>query len=870
VRFDLDAPALPTDMILHNRSVISNATVAWAPRRIDLYHTPPQDGYAQPWYNQLATHELRHVAQLSKINTGFTRVLSYAFGEQVVAGIFGLYLPFYFVEGDAVVTETALGNSGRGRQPLFEAGLRAQLLEIGYYLHDKAYFGSYKDHTPNVYELGYFIVGHNKVKYGPILWETATRNVARKPWMILPYSHGLRKMSGYGKNGLYRETMYDLYEIWKAQHDSLAYTTRQQLSPQRKLFTQYRYPQPLTDGSIVALRTSIDDITRIVRVSEESEQVIFTPGSTFRETLSATDSLVVWSEFKPDLRWSNQNFAVIKIGDMQTGHIRQLTHKSRFFAPVITPDNKKIVAVETDIDSRNYVVVLDADSGEELFRYGSDDLFFQIPLWMPDQINVVVVVVASEGKSIYRINTITSETEQLIPFTYDDISPSSVTNEHYFFAGPWSGISNVYAYRFSDNQIYQLTSSEFGATDAVLSSNKFVYADYNSKGFHLVEADMNDLLWLPLNEVQNHAYKMADMLSLMSVYNIDEAVMPDIMYSVKPYSKVLNLFNIHSWMPFHFQTDNQEVGPGISLFSQNTLSTAITEIGYRFDMNEQTGTSTLKFEYLGWYPAISLELNTGLRRGQTMLEEELYELKWWQTDWNLGMRVPFNLTRGKWLQGLQPSITYRQVYRTMDESVGLRFTQNMIHAFEYDLFAYTQIRSSRRDLYPRWGQTARIGYRHSAFDDVPANQFYASSNTFVPGLLRHHGLRLYGAYQNQQSGLWRFGSMITVPRGYRGYYFDESISLKADYVFPILYPDLNLPTIFLLQRLRGGFFGDYMQGTHQQSTTELFSVGVEVFSDWHFLNLPFPVSIGGRMSHTFLNNDLVFEVLFSINLNSLY
>jgi hypothetical protein len=870
VRFDLDAPALRTDVIVHNRSVVSNATVAWAPRRVNIFHTPPQDGYAQPWYNQLAVHELRHVAQLSKINTGFTRVLRYAFGEQVVAGIFGLYLPFYFVEGDAVVAETALGNSGRGRQPLFEAGLRAQLLEIGYYLHDKAYFGSYKHHTPNVYELGYFVVGHNKVKFGPILWENATRKVAHKPWMIFPYSHGLKQMSGFGKNRLYRETMYDLYEIWKAQHDTLNYTSSAQISPQRKNYTQYRYPQPLADGSVIAIRSSIDDIVRIVKLNENGEEILFTPGSTFRETLTATDSLVVWSEFQPDLRWANQNFAVIKIGELGSGLVRQLAHKSRFLAPDLTPDNKKIVVVETDIDSRNYIVVLDAHHGEELFRYGSDDLFFQIPLWMPDQINVVVVVVTKEGKSVYRINTITSEIEQLIPFTYDDIAPSSVTDDYYFFAGPWSGISNIYAYSFSDGGIYQLTSSKFGATDAVLDGNKLIYADYNSRGYHLAEALIDDMLWLPLSQVQNHAYKLADKLSQMSILNIDETDIPDSLYSIKPYSKAANLFNIHSWAPFHLQTDNREVGPGVSLFSQNTLSTAVTEIGYQFDLNEQTGTSSLKFEYLGWYPIISLELNTGLRRGETVLEEELYSLKWWQTDWNMGIRIPLNLTRNKWFRGVQPLVRYRQVYRQMDENVGLQFTQNMIHAFEYDLFTYTQLRSSRRDLYPRWGQIARVGYRHSAFDDVPANQFYASSSSYVPGLLRHHGIRLNAAYQKQQAGLWRFGNMVPVPRGYKGYYFDESVLLRADYVFPIIYPDINLPTVFLLQRIRAGFFADYMYGKRLQSDRELFSAGIELYSDWHFLNLPFPVSLGGRVSQAFLNNESIFEFLFSVNLNSLY
>lgn len=872
ILFDLDAPAMRTDVILHNRSVISNAMVGIAPKRVEMYHTPPQDGYAQDWYKKLTLHELRHVAQLSKINTGFTRGLRYSFGEQAVAGVFGLYLPFYFVEGDAVAIETSMSNSGRGRLPLFEAGLRAQLLEIGFYLHDKAYFGSYKDHTPNVYELGYFVVGHNKVKYGPILWENAMKKVARKPWMITPYSSGLKEMSGFRKKGLYRETMYDLYEIWKAQYDTLDYSPIHQLSPERKLYSSYRYPQPLSDGSIMATRSSLDDIFRIVKINNGSEEIVFTPGSTFRETLSATDSLVVWSEFQPDLRWSNRNFAVIKTGNLKTGKIKQLTKRSRYFAPDICAENKKIVVAETDIQSLNSIVVLNAATGEELFRRGTDSLSFQTPVWMPDRIHIITVAVGDRGKSFLKMNTITGESEFLLPFTFDDLALSSVSDEYILFAGVWSGISNIFAFQLQSGDIFQLTSSAFGATDAAFNAadDGIVYADYNSKGYHIVEARLDELLWLPLKEVENHAYPLADKLSLMSIFNMDETEVPNNLYPIQNYSKAANLFNFHSWMPFSVETSNQEVGPGIRLLSQNTLSTAVMELGYHFNPNEQTGKTTLAFEYLGWYPAISLKANTGLRRDTTQHEGKHYNLKWWETDWQLGMRVPLNLSRNKWIRGVQPGLRYRQVHRKMDKKVGLQFTQELIHSFEYDLFAYIQSRRSKRDLYPRWGQVAYLLYRHSAFDNNPSSQFIASSSTYVPGLFKHHGIRLYGGYQWQERNSWSFGSGILYPRGYHGLFFTENISMKADYVFPIAYPDLNLPTIFLLQRIRGGLFGDYFMGRGVDTNTQLYSAGIELMSDWHFLNFPFPISLGARYSHTFLNNKPVFEFLFNANLNRLF
>ena len=98
----------PIPVILHNFSSTSNAFVAWAPKRMELYNIPSQDSYAQKWKYQLALHEYRHVVQINKMNQGFTKVLSWFFGQQITAGILGLYIPYWFLEGDAVNSETAL------------------------------------------------------------------------------------------------------------------------------------------------------------------------------------------------------------------------------------------------------------------------------------------------------------------------------------------------------------------------------------------------------------------------------------------------------------------------------------------------------------------------------------------------------------------------------------------------------------------------------------------------------------------------------------------------------------------------------------------------------------------------------------------
>ncbi|HSO88400.1 MAG TPA: hypothetical protein VLQ91_17740, partial [Draconibacterium sp.] len=136
-------------IILHTQTVKSNGLVAWAPKRAEFYTIPHQGIYAQNWIEQLAIHEFRHVVQIDKVNSELPKIIKILLGEQGTALVFGTYLPWWFIEGDAVVSETALSNSGRGRFPSFLMEHKALAVEKGIYKYDKAYNGSYKNYVPD-------------------------------------------------------------------------------------------------------------------------------------------------------------------------------------------------------------------------------------------------------------------------------------------------------------------------------------------------------------------------------------------------------------------------------------------------------------------------------------------------------------------------------------------------------------------------------------------------------------------------------------------------------------------------------------------------------------------------------------------------
>src|SRR5664279_6300306 len=77
-------------VIIHSFSIQSNGYVAWAPKRVELYPIPEQNGIPLAPEQQLAIHELTHVFQMETLNQSFTRCLSFLLGQQAIGVVSSL------------------------------------------------------------------------------------------------------------------------------------------------------------------------------------------------------------------------------------------------------------------------------------------------------------------------------------------------------------------------------------------------------------------------------------------------------------------------------------------------------------------------------------------------------------------------------------------------------------------------------------------------------------------------------------------------------------------------------------------------------------------------------------------------------------
>ena len=147
-------------VVLHAYNSVSNGSVAWAPKRMDAYTMPQVYGAeATPWPAQLAVHESRHISQMQFGLSHAQRPFGWFFGEMWNGLTAGLYTENSLLEGDAVIAETELTRSGRGRKADF----------LNYYMvcfdqgdlrdWDQWRFGSQRNYTPDWYALGYLTYG---------------------------------------------------------------------------------------------------------------------------------------------------------------------------------------------------------------------------------------------------------------------------------------------------------------------------------------------------------------------------------------------------------------------------------------------------------------------------------------------------------------------------------------------------------------------------------------------------------------------------------------------------------------------------------------------------------------------------------------
>ncbi|MDB5234675.1 MAG: hypothetical protein JWR44_1668 [Hymenobacter sp.] len=917
----------PISVVMQNQTTIPNGFVTFLPRHAEFF-TTPQQGFGLgtvDWLDGLAVHEYRHVGQFEKARQGIGKVLGPLFGDGAL-GIAAVGVPQWFFEGDAVGTETALTRSGRGRIPSFGVGLRANLLSGRRYTYQKAVNGSLTDNVPDWYVLGYFMTSYLKTHYGPDVWSKALGDYYRFPFYPFSFSNGIRRTTGLTVEQLYARSMSEIDSTWRVQQAAQPAATpvrEFRNAATDRIFTQYQYPQFVTDSTVLVLKTGLDHIPQFMLLSRHgAEREVFVPGQlNMPEMLSVNGGKAVWPEFQQHARWGQRIASELKVLDLKTGRLTRIGKGARYSAAALSPDGQRLVAVRTDAAYHHALVILDAQTGAEIQTLPNPhNDFYQQPRWFPDGRRVVAVTLRTAGKTIvvidpvkYLPDPVTGQVPpERIRITVDDPAPPvpgfetspvvgmvgtggmverlPVANINLANPQPWgdyifynssqSGIDNLYAVDVA-GRTYRVTSRPLGAYHAAVSPDgkSLAFHDYRATGARVAEMLLDPASWtsLPTAAAESPAIYAPQLTAqepagraVVQLLARPDSVAPR--YGVQRYSPLRHAFNLFSYGVVQSPTGN---AVAVGLRSQDLLNTTQVFAGLGYDQVERTFNVVGALSYQALFPVVDVDVTYGGRDAAVLYRGQTYRDQWQYARLTAGLRLPLTLTHSKFLEALSVGtyFLHEQVY---DYQLPTRKLNEVspnapLNALQSTVSYAKQRRAPVRGVVPTAGYALLGTWRTTPFGTgLEARQWAAQGSVYLPGLFSHHALRLRAGYQWQDQLQYQFAPAVSFPRGEGYTSFDRLAVASVDYNLPLAFTHWELGRLLYVQRLRAAVFGDVAEGNDFRGTAARLNyrnAGVDALVLFNVLRLRTPVEAGVRVVYRMAVQRWVLEPLaFSIRL----
>ncbi|MBL7812041.1 MAG: hypothetical protein JNL57_07425 [Bacteroidetes bacterium] len=894
----LNCKVRPVAIVIQNQNTDNNAFVTGGARRAEFYITPPQNPYGlglNDWLEELCVHEYRHVVQLDKAMMGWGKGLYYFFGNTGLTMAEGLTNPWWFWEGDAVGCETAMGYGGRGRLPSFDVTLRMRLLENKAFGYEKATCGSMHDFVSNHYVLGYFITTYIKNHYSIQTWDSILSRSYRKfPWPHT-FSRSVKKYTGMGLPALYRAMTLELKDSWSKQLQSAELLPARAVpTPAPKHFTNYRFPCYLSNGKMVAFKSgmgtggvvahksAIQDISKLVLVDTSGREKILCMTGVLDDNgkLSAGGNKVVWTETTWDPRWGARNYTDIFIYDVQRNRKKQLTKKQRLHAPDITVQGDKIAAVELTTNSMYNLCIADSKTGSIIQRIPSPgNLFMLQPHWAEDGKSLCVLLAKPGFKSIHRVYPETGNWEVLLDWVPENLATPVLYKNYVIFNSAQTGIDNVYALDYTNGETYPITGVPYGAFHATVSPEReeIVFHNYTLDGARLCRMKLDSSNWKPAEMVRDFEKKY----NYFAGFEHKEGGnllknIPQKKYPVSRYRRLYNSINIYGW---GYQPTTSSSDLHLGFHSQDLISSTMLNGGVSWDANERRTGRFFEAKYLGWYPVLTLSWTENSRndfysfQGYGHVFKPPFHDYYYQTT-ELDIGVPLNFSKSRFMKkmhlGLSPFYSRISQAHILSKDYAIAPSAGF-HGVKYRFSYAVKLRQSIMDVAPRLGYSVDVSYMHTPFgSELQGKQLALNSEWYLPGIGRHHAIRLRGLYQYNVASSYYFRNPFIMVRGAPNMLADEMYIASAEYRLPLAFPDLNVGGMLFIQRLRTAFFSDFGYGRAPAGYADAGqwktwrTVGIEQTADLNFIRFLVPFNVGVQVGRDLDRGTMQYRFVLSV------
>jgi hypothetical protein len=847
-------------VLLAAQSLVPNAFVSWFPRRTTWNPLPKTSTeFAGPveWYNMLAVHEGRHVAQERHMRSGIIGLAAKVFGDEATALLAGrLYFPDWLWEGDAVGTETALTQAGRGRQPAFMNRVRAMRLTGQAYPHYPAWLQSYRTYYPGHYELGYLLTTHARRMYGPDVWARVIRRAARNPLTPFALSMALSAETGKSLGALHRDAVAERDSIWKQQDAQLRETAAVPRTRPRRGFHIWHWPQYARDGSIITAYTDLDNVTPLMRIdSAGNEEILLRhfPGRGEFPFHVAADR-VLWLEYDVHPRWGELDYLTLKELDLATRRVRTVRSGTRVYAVALSPSGTRIAALELSTARRSRLLVLDARGGTTQREYpNADNHFLTWPTWSDDERYITVVATdKSRGNALVRLRADAADADTLIPWTFEAIARPVEHAGRVYFGSPRSGIDNIHAVDLTTKERHQVTSRRFGAYHADVTTRGaqalLLFRDYGAHGDEIAEMPIDAATFnVAGNGMQaDGAFVQPLVTQERDTIRVDSATP----WPVTRYGGLGRIFDIHSIA----LVPGDDVNPWVAqIFSHNVLNTVGATAAYRFNPVRHTQGFDAGVSYAGLFPIFDGAVRLGT-------DASTYEdstgaavpYTWRERSATLTARVPLTVRRGLAAQHVlaAASLGYTQI-ENQPVQFALDNNNGVLQTLSYTLLASHAEPAAYRDLVGT-GAYVLGRYRHTPLGgDYRGHTYLLQAGASARGPLPHHGVAVIAALEEQRPTNYAYSSVLPFARGYDARARYRIWRTGASYALPLWYPDINIGPLLFVRRLQAEGFGDYSIGYSAGGSNKTYyrSAGIELTADLVPLSIKQTWRAGVRYSY---------------------
>jgi len=784
-------------VVLTTGSMTPNGYVAPYLHKSQWFGTPAMESLGPgDWYQLLAVHEGRHMAQVEQMRRGTLGLGYLLFGNNALAAGFSA-LPPWVHEGDAVDRETELTSFGRGREPLFLRGMEVVASQdINYY---RVKGGSFRQILPDHYEMGYALAKYVRTQYGEEAWGRIYAGTAWLPLPLLGFTVSSLAVTGRIPSSLYKDMIQAEKEETEKSQEYQEHLRAESQTSSRQTSRFYNGLDAGEPGVLYARRWRMDDPTRLVRITSAGEEEL--QRLPFSGRVSHIPGLTVYVESRPFLLYEFLESSDIILLNHETGQRRVLTRGGRYIDPVIDPETRRIAAVEWTTDRRAILVILSSETGALLQEIPlPQGTFAGWPSFIPQSNKLVLLLQNEHGRALAEVDLAAPEQPPrlLLPFSAESLKNPRATGDSILFSSNLDGTEAIYLLS-SEGERKLLVRGPFTLTEPTTDREGKMLSFIEYTGLEGERISQIPLV-LPGPEKNLPPVLPQELSPAPPPPAFPDRLIPGDPESFisRPYNPAAHLIRVVNWGPTLTLDETgsgtvpraQSIGYGLS--SQDLLETVTLDVTGRYYPGEQKPGGTLSVGIDRFFPRFQGEVNWTQRE----IDQEPYQ----EISSALGFSFPFHLDRFPWWTRLtlEGAVYGRWL---IDSSGTAATTFPLTLGFVFSRF----LPGSYRDILPDAGLVIQGITIATPLDQENQALHLGIVTGYLPGPLDGTGFKLVVAGETQNSN---YQSLLAPPRGYGILPGPDNLFTGGEFHFPLAYPDLALGPLAFIKRLRGSLYAE--------------------------------------------------------------